>query len=44
MEMISKALVGIIALLHLYILWLEMFAWTTRGPKKGFQEFSRTTI
>lgn len=33
MEMISKALVGIIALLHLYILWLEMFAWTTRGPK-----------
>jgi putative membrane protein len=33
MEMIAKVLVGIIALLHLYILWLEMFAWTTRGPK-----------
>lgn len=26
-------LVGLIAAIHLYILWLEMFAWTTRGPK-----------
>lgn len=26
-------LIGLIALLHLYILWFEMFAWTTRGPK-----------
>lgn len=27
-----------IALLHLYFLWLEMFAWTRRGPKvfRGF--------
>ncbi|RPE08516.1 DUF1304 domain-containing protein [Chitinophaga lutea] len=25
--------VGLIALLHCYILWLEMFAWTTRAPK-----------
>ncbi len=24
---------GIIALMHLYFLWLEMFAWTSRGPK-----------
>ncbi len=31
--MIAKLMIGIIALLHLYILWLEMFAWTTRGPK-----------
>ncbi len=22
-----------IALMHLYFLWLEMFAWTSRGPK-----------
>ena len=26
-------LIGGIALLHLYILWLEMFAWTGRGKK-----------
>ncbi|GAB3750496.1 DUF1304 domain-containing protein [Spirosoma pomorum] len=29
---IALAVVGFIALLHLYILWLEMFAWTSRGP------------
>jgi len=31
-------LIGLVALLHLYFLWLEMFAWTTRGPKvfRGF--------
>lgn len=29
----AKILIGIIALLHLYILVLEMFLWTTRGPK-----------
>lgn len=26
-------LIGLVALLHLYFLWFEMFAWTTRGPK-----------
>lgn len=26
-------LIGLIALIHIYILWFEMFAWTTRGPK-----------
>jgi putative membrane protein len=28
----------LIALLHLYFLWLEMFAWTRRGPRvfRGF--------
>jgi len=30
---IIKCLVGFIAFLHLYFLYLEMFAWTTRGPK-----------
>lgn len=33
MDNILKVLIGFIALFHLYILWLEMFAWTTRGPK-----------
>jgi len=28
-----KILIGFIAFIHLYILWFEMFAWTTRGPK-----------
>ncbi|WP_374755913.1 DUF1304 domain-containing protein [Larkinella punicea] len=31
--MLVKILIGLVAVLHLYILWLEMFAWTTRGPK-----------
>lgn len=31
-------MIGIIALLHIYILWLEMFAWTTRG-RKTFRSF-----
>ena len=31
MNILSQLIVGFIALLHLYILWLEMFAWTTRG-------------
>ncbi|AWM14948.1 DUF1304 domain-containing protein [Flavobacterium sp. NRK F10] len=33
MEILVKILIGCIALLHLYILVLEMFLWTTRGPK-----------
>ncbi|MEA1786557.1 DUF1304 domain-containing protein [Arenibacter sp. GZD96] len=33
MEVVVAFLVGFVALLHLYFLWLEMFAWTTRGPK-----------
>jgi len=31
-------LVGLVALLHLYFLWFEMFAWTTRG-RKVFKKF-----
>lgn len=31
--MLIKILIGLVALIHLYILWFEMFAWTTRGPK-----------
>lgn len=33
MKIAAKILIGIIAVLHLYILWFEMFAWTTRGPE-----------
>ncbi|AKS44817.1 putative membrane protein [Octadecabacter temperatus] len=32
MRKIGLALTGLIALLHLYIAWLEIFAWTTRAP------------
>ncbi len=33
MELITRLLIGLIAFIHCYIMWLEMFAWTTRGPK-----------
>jgi len=33
MKLISEILISLVALLHIYILWLEMFAWTTRGKK-----------
>ncbi len=33
MKTIALVLTGIVAIEHLYILWLEMFAWETRGPK-----------
>ncbi len=33
MNLLSQIIVGFIALLHIYILWLEMFAWTTRARK-----------
>jgi len=33
MGIISKILVGLVAAEHLYILYLEMFAWETKGKK-----------
>ncbi|MBD2756066.1 DUF1304 domain-containing protein [Spirosoma validum] len=33
MKLIASILIGFVAIEHLYILWLEMFAWTTRGRK-----------
>ena len=36
--LLAKIIVAIVALLHLYFLWLEMFAWTTRA-KKVFRQF-----
>ena len=32
MSVVAKIVIAIVALLHLYIAWFEMFAWTTRGP------------
>ncbi len=31
MKTLSMILVALVALEHLYILWIEMFAWTTKG-------------
>lgn len=33
MKKLGLALVALIAALHFYIAWFEMFAWTSRGPK-----------
>jgi putative membrane protein len=33
MSLLSQIIVGFVAFIHLYILWLEMFAWTTRAKK-----------
>ena len=33
MGTIAQVLIGLVALEHVYILYLEMFAWTTKGPK-----------
>ncbi|MNS14040.1 hypothetical protein D3C72_456460 [compost metagenome] len=33
MKLLSQLFIGLVAIEHLYILWLEMFAWTTRGKK-----------
>lgn len=32
MLMIAKIVIALIAALHAYIAWFEIFAWTTRGP------------
>jgi len=33
MKIVGLVLVALIAALHFYIAWFEMFAWTSRGPK-----------
>lgn len=38
MEIAINILIGLVALLHIYFLWFEMFAWTTRG-RKVFKKF-----
>ncbi len=38
MHLIAKLLIGFVAVEHLYILWLEMFVWTTKG-RSVFKSF-----
>jgi len=38
MDIAITLLVGLVVLLHLYFLWFEMFAWTTKG-RKIFKKF-----
>lgn len=33
MEIVAKILIAVVALEHLYILWMEMFAWETKGKE-----------
>jgi len=33
MELVSKILIAIVAVEHIYILWIEMFAWETKGKE-----------
>jgi len=40
MDIVISSLITLIAVFHLYIMWLEMFAWETRGPKV-FRNFPR---
>lgn len=47
MSYFAITIVTLVAILHLYIAWFEMFAWETRGPKvfKNFPKdlFPQTT-
>lgn len=46
MEIISKILVALVAIEHLYILYLEMFLWTTPTGLKSFgitREFAESS-
>lgn len=38
MKLLGQILIAFVAIEHLYILWIEMFAWTTVG-KKTFRTF-----
>jgi putative membrane protein len=38
MNILLEVIIGIVAAEHVYFLWLEMFAWTTRA-KKVFKNF-----
>lgn len=40
MEILIESLIGLAALLQLYFLWFEMFAWETKGPKI-FRQFPK---
>ncbi|MEO7214131.1 DUF1304 domain-containing protein [Mucilaginibacter sp.] len=38
MKLIAQIIIALIAVEHIYILWIEMFAWTTKG-KATFKSF-----
>lgn len=40
MQTLLQILIGLIALFHIYVLWMEMFAWTTVG-RKTFRAFPK---
>ena len=40
MLLIAKIIIALVAVFHLYILYFEMFAWETRGPKV-FRQFPK---
>ena len=33
MQIAAQIVIGLVAFIHVYILWLEMFAWTTKAPQ-----------
>jgi putative membrane protein len=33
MNVLSQIIIGLVAFIHIYILWLEMFVWTSIGKK-----------
>jgi len=33
MSIIAKIIITLVAIIHIYIVWLEMFAWTTKAKK-----------
>ena len=43
--LLSNCLIALVAALHFYFMWLEMFAWTTRGQKvfRRSAEYLETT-
>ena len=48
MDSIAKYVIALVALIHIYIMWFEMFAWKSRGPKvfgqppELFNDFTKT--
>ena len=40
MKIFSEIVIALVAIEHLYILWLEMFAWETKGKKVFANAFS----
>ncbi|MGB3142777.1 MAG: DUF1304 domain-containing protein [Maribacter sp.] len=38
MVILAKFIIALVALMHFYFLWLEMFVWTTKG-RKVFRNF-----